>query len=155
VGLVGLPIAANMTVDAASEIARRFHVSDEVIGLTLVALGTSLPELATTLTAALRGQAALAIGNVLGSNLFNLLAVMGVTSMVAPVPVPEVFKSVDLWVMLAASVLLLPFVIKGRQISRLPGVTFLVAYIAYMYFLYSPQNNAAATVIEASGILIK
>ena len=65
-GLIGLPIAASITVDAATEIARRFHVSDEVIGLTLVALGTSLPELATTLTAAIRGQAALAIGNVLG-----------------------------------------------------------------------------------------
>ncbi len=155
VGLVGLPIAASMTVDAASEIARRFHVSDEVIGLTLVALGTSLPELATTLTAAIRGQAALAIGNVLGSNLFNLLAVMGVTAMVAPVPVPEAFKSVDLWVMLAATLLLLPFVLKGRQISRIPGTAFLAAYIAYMYFLYSPHTDAAAHVIKATGVLIK
>lgn len=154
-GLIGLPIAASMTVDAASEIARRFHVSDEVIGLTLVALGTSLPELATTLTAAIRGQAALAIGNVLGSNLFNLLAVMGVTAMVAPVPVPEVFKSIDLWVMLAASLLLLPFVLKGRQIGRISGTAFLGAYIAYMYFLYSPHNNAATNIIEATGSLVK
>lgn len=154
-GLIGLPIAASITVDAASEIARRFHVSDEVIGLTLVALGTSLPELATTLTAAIRGQAALAIGNVLGSNLFNLLAVMGVTAMVAPVPVPEVFLRIDLWVMLAASMLLLPFVLKGRQISRIPGTAFLAAYIAYMYFLYSPKSNAAANVMEATGALVK
>ena len=154
-GLIGLPIAASITVDAATEIARRFHVSDEVIGLTLVALGTSLPELATTLTAAIRGQAALAIGNVLGSNLFNLLAVMGVTAMVAPVPVPEVFLRIDLWVMLGASMLLLPFVLKGRQISRLPGTAFLAAYIAYMYFLYSPQSKAAANVMEATGALIK
>jgi cation:H+ antiporter len=85
-GLIGLPLAANITVEAASEIARRFHVPEETIGLTLVALGTSLPELATTLTAAFRNQAGLALGNVLGSNLFNLLAVMGVTAMVAPVP---------------------------------------------------------------------
>ena len=154
-GLIGLPIAASMTVDAASDIARRFHVSDEVIGLTLVALGTSLPELATTLTAAIRGQAALAIGNVLGSNLFNLLAVMGVTAMVAPVPVPEMFKSVDLWIMLAATVLLLPFVIKGTQITRLSGVGFMVAYIAYMYFVYTPRTGSTSNVIEATGILIK
>jgi len=154
-GLVGLPIAASLTVDSASEIARRFHVSDEVIGLTLVALGTSLPELATTLTAAIRGQAALAIGNVLGSNLFNLLAVMGVTTMVAPVPVPETFLTVDLWIMLAASVLLLPFVMKGAQISRMPGVGFLAAYLAYMYFVYTPRSGAAASVIEATGSLMK
>ncbi len=154
-GLIGLPIAASITVDAATEIARRFHVSDEVIGLTLVALGTSLPELATTLTAAIRGQAALAIGNVLGSNLFNLLAVMGVTAMVAPVPVPDIFLKIDLWVMLAASMLLLPFVLKGREISRIPGGAFLAAYLAYMYFLYSPQSGAAANVIEATGSLMK
>lgn len=154
-GLIGLPIAASMTVDAATEIARRFHVSDEVIGLTLVALGTSLPELATTLTAAIRGQAALAIGNVLGSNLFNLLAVMGVTAMVAPVPVPEMFKSVDLWIMLAATVLLLPFVVKGAQISRLSGVGFMAAYIGYLYFVYTPRTGSTSNVIEATGILIK
>ncbi|MCP4937468.1 MAG: calcium/sodium antiporter [bacterium] len=154
-GLIGLPIAASITVDAASEIARRFHVSDEVIGLTLVALGTSLPELATTLTAAIRGQAALAIGNVLGSNLFNLLAVMGVTTMVVPVPVPDVFLRIDLWVMLAASMLLLPFVLNGRQISRISGGVFLAAYLAYMYFLYSPQTNAAANIMEATDALVK
>ncbi len=154
-GLVGLPIAASMTVDAASEIARRFHVSDEVIGLTLVALGTSLPELATTLTAAIRGQAALAIGNVLGSNLFNLLAVMGVTAMVAPVPVPEIFKSVDLWIMLAATVVLLPFVMRGAQITRLSGIGFLAAYLAYMYFVYSPRTGATAKALEAGSIVLK
>lgn len=154
-GLIGLPIAASMTVDAATEIARRFHVSDEVIGLTLVAIGTSLPELATTLTAAIRGQAALAIGNVLGSNLFNLLAVMGVTAMVAPIPVPEMFKSADLWIMLAATVLLLPFVVKGAQISRLSGVGFMVAYIGYLYFVYTPRTGSTSNVIEATGILIK
>lgn len=154
-GLIGLPIAASMTVDAATEIARRFHVSDEVIGLTLVALGTSLPELATTLTAAIRGQAALAIGNVLGSNLFNLLAVMGVTAMVAPVPVPEMFKSVDLWIMLAATVLLLPFVIRGAQISRISGIGFMAAYIGYMYFVYTPRTGSTENVIEATGILLK
>lgn len=154
-GLIGLPIAANMTVDAASEIARRFHVSDEVIGLTLVALGTSLPELATTLTAAIRGQAALAIGNVLGSNMFNLLAVMGVTAMVAPIPVPDMFLSVDLWIMLAATVLLLPFVVKGWQISRIPGVAFLTAYLVYLYFVYTPRSGVVSNVIEASEMMVK
>ena len=154
-GLIGLPIAASMTVDSATEIARRFHVSDEVIGLTLVALGTSLPELATTLTAAIRGQAALAIGNVLGSNLFNLLAVMGVTAMVAPVPIPESFIKVDLWIMLAATVILLPFVLRGRQISRISGTAFLAAYLAYMYFVYSPPaNHSSMNALETSGALV-
>jgi len=155
VGLIGLPLAATLTVDNASIIARRFNISDEVIGLTLVALGTSLPELATTLTAAIRGQAALAIGNVLGSNLFNLLAVMGVTAMVTPVPVPEMFMKADLWIMLAATMLLLPFVIKGREICRKSGIGFLAAYIAYIYFAYSPQTEASATVIKATGSLIQ
>ena len=155
VGLIGLPLAATLTVDSASEIARRFQVSEEVIGLTLVALGTSLPELATTLTAALKGHPALAIGNVLGSNLFNLLAVMGVTAMVAPVPVPPGFLRADLWIMLGAAVLLLPFVLKGYEIGRKAGIGFMAAYLGYLYFSFASHAGAMAQAIEAAGHLPK
>ena len=152
IGLIGLPLAATLTVYSATRIAQMFNVSNEVIGLTVVALGTSLPELVTTMAAALRGQAALAIGSVLGSNLFNLLAVMGVTSMVSTVPVPDMMKHTDLWIMLAASLLLLPFVLKGREISRWSGLGFMVAYLGYIYFSYSPHlsGGAAAHGLEAA-----
>jgi cation:H+ antiporter len=155
VGIVGLPFAAHITVEAASDIAREFNVSDATIGLTLLALGTSLPELATTLTAAIRGQAALALGNVLGSNLFNLLAVMGVTAMVTPVPVPEMLMSVDLWIMLAATAILLPYVLGGRELCRVTGSVFLAGYLAYIYFVYSPRTGVVGGAVEASTILVK
>ena len=109
-GIIGLPLGADILVDAALIIARDYGVSDAVIGLTLVALGTSLPELATTVMAAIRRQADVAIGNVIGSNLFNLLAIIGVASMFGSIPVDPEFLRFDLWVMLGASVLLAPFV---------------------------------------------
>ncbi len=90
-GLIGLPLGANILVDAASEIARNFGVSDTVIGLTLVAIGTSLPEVATTVMAAIRKQADVALGNVIGSNLFNLAGIIGVASLVAPISVASEF----------------------------------------------------------------
>ena len=90
-------------------IAEQFGVSETVIGLTLVAVGTSLPELATTVMAALRRQADVALGNVIGSNMFNLLAIIGIASLVGPIPVDPEFLTFDLWVMLAASLLLLPY----------------------------------------------
>ncbi len=109
-GLVGLPLGANLLVDSAVEIAQRFGVSNSVIGLTLVAIGTSMPELATTLMAAIRRQADVALGNVIGSNLFNLLAIIGISSFIGPIPVDPAFLTFDLWVMLVASLLLAPFV---------------------------------------------
>lgn len=117
-GLVGLPLGANLLVDNASIIARSFGVSDAVIGLTLVALGTSLPELATTIMAARRGKADVALGNVIGSNMFNLLAIIGITVMVGPIPVDPEFLQFDLWVMLGASLLIIPFVFFNRDITR-------------------------------------
>ena len=110
-GLIGLPLGASLLVDNASIIARQFGISDAVIGLTLVAIGTSLPELATTTMAALRRQADVALGNVIGSNMFNLLAIIGVTALVGRIPVDPHFLKFDLWVMLAASLMLIPFVI--------------------------------------------
>ena len=131
-GLIGLPVGADLLVDNATIIARQFGVSDTVIGLTLVAIGTSLPELATTVMAALRRQADVALGNVIGSNIFNLLAIIGVASFVGPIPVDPEFLTFDLWVMLAASVLLFPFVFMKWNITRPWGLVLSAMYVGYL-----------------------
>lgn len=132
-GLIGLPLGADMFVDSAVEIAEMFGVSDTVIGLTLVALGTSLPELATTVMAAIRRQADVALGNVIGSNMFNLLAILGVAAMVGPIPVGSPFQSYDLWIMLGASLLIAPFVFKrDLDLTRRWGLLLSVLYILYI-----------------------
>ncbi len=131
-GLIGLPLGANLLVDNATIIAQTYGVSDTVIGLTLVAVGTSLPELATTVMAALRRQADVALGNVIGSNMFNLLAIIGIASLVGPISVDPSFLRFDLWVMLAASLLLIPFVYLRRDITRLWGIALSVLYVLYV-----------------------
>ena len=131
-GLVGLPLGADLLVDSAVEIATIFGVSDTVIGLTLVALGTSLPELATTVMAALRRQADVALGNVIGSNMFNLLAIIGVASLIAPIPVDPEFLRFDLWVMLGASLLIFPLVFLARDLTRIWGVVLSALYLGYI-----------------------
>ncbi len=131
-GMIGLPLGASLLVDNASILARQYGVSDTVIGLTLVAVGTSLPELATTVMAALRRQADVALGNVIGSNMFNLLAIIGVASLVGPITVDPKFLTFDLWVMLAASLILIPFVFMGRDITRMWGVALSGLYVAYV-----------------------
>ena len=132
-GIVGLPVGASLLVDNATVIAKEFGVSDTVIGLTLVAIGTSLPELATTVVAALRRQADVALGNVIGSNMFNLLAIIGVAGLVGPIAVDPAFLQFDLWVMLGASLLLIPFVYMGRNITRLWGVALSALYGTYLF----------------------
>ena len=136
-GLVGLPLGADLLVDNASIIARLYGVSDAVIGLTLVALGTSLPELATTVMAALRRQADVAMGNVIGSNMFNLLAIIGISSLVGEIPVEREFLTFDLWVMLAASLMLAPFVMMCRDIGRRWGVVLTSLYMVYVCVVLS------------------
>ena len=131
-GLIGLPLGANLLVSGATNIATAFGISETVIGLTLVAIGTSLPELATTVMAAIRRQADVALGNVIGSNMFNLLAIIGVASLVGPIPVDPQFLRFDLWIMLAASLVLIPFVFFGRNITRLWGIGLSVGYAAYL-----------------------
>ena len=146
-GLVGLPTGAHLIVENGTAIAMDFGVSEAAIGLTLIALGTSLPELATTLSAAMRGHAGLAVGNVLGSNLFNLLAIMGVTAMLAPVPIPVTFLEFDLWVMLAATVIIVPFALSKGIITRVPAAAFVVAYVAYITFVFVPHPDAIAAAV--------
>ncbi|WGW04025.1 calcium/sodium antiporter [Tropicibacter oceani] len=131
-GLVGLPLGADLLVDSAREIALMYGVPDTVIGLTLVAIGTSLPELATTVMAAIRRQADVAIGNVIGSNLFNLLAIIGVAAVIKPMPVDPAFLRFDLWVMLGASLILLPFVFWGRDLTRVWGMLLSALYALYV-----------------------
>lgn len=134
-GLVGLPLGAHFLVESAVSIATSWGVSETVIGLTLVALGTSLPELATTAAAAVRRQADVALGNVIGSNLFNLLVIIGIASLFGQIPVdPEILRF-DLWVMAGASILLLPFVIWRMDMGRITGAALTALYAAYVYLI--------------------
>lgn len=136
-GLIGLPLGANILVESSTNIARAFGVSETVIGLTLVALGTSLPELATTVMAALRKQADVAFGNVIGSNMFNLLGIIGVSSLVGTLPVDPELLRFDIWVMFGASVLLGLFVLKRIDITRLWGIVLSALYVLYVLAVLS------------------
>ena len=131
-GLVGLPLGADLLVDSAVNIATSFGVSETVIGLTLVAFGTSLPELAAVIAAAYRGHSDVALGNVIGSNIFNLLAIIGVASLVGDMAVPAALLRFDLWVMLASSLILIPFVFLRWNITRLGGVVLTAFYLGYL-----------------------
>ena len=131
-GLVGLPVGAKVLVVNAEIIAQDFGVPDTAIGLTLIAVGTSLPELATTTVAAIRRQADVALGNVIGSNMFNLLAIIGIAALVGPIPVAEGFLRFDLWVMLASSLLLVPFVLFRQNITRIWGAALTLLYMVYL-----------------------
>jgi len=134
-GLAGLVFGADALVTGASHIAKAFGVSDAVIGLTLVAVGTSLPELTVSIISAIRGQNELALGNVIGSNLFNILAVLGITSAAAPMAIDRAFLTVDIPVMLAAALGLVLLILFAKRIGRLPALTGLTAYGAYMAWL--------------------
>jgi cation:H+ antiporter len=144
-GLIGLPVGAHFVVTGAQEIALAWGMSDAAIGLTVVALGTSLPELAATAMAALRRESAIAVGNVIGSNIFNLLAIMGVTALVAPIPVSPAVLRVDLWMMLAASLVVVPFVVMRVSIGRLAGFAFVGVYVAYVAMVIGARSVALAS----------
>jgi len=136
-GLGLLVLGADWLVGAAVTFARVMGVSDLVIGLTVVAVGTSMPEIATSLIAALRGQRDIAVGNVVGSNLFNLLAVLGASGLVSAggLAVPDAARNFDLWVMLAVAFACLPILFTGREIARWEGAVFLGYYAAYVLYL--------------------
>jgi cation:H+ antiporter len=132
VGLAALMLGARFLVDGAVAIARTAGVSEAFIGLTIVAIGTSLPELATSLIAALRRQSEIAIGNIVGSNIFNILGILGVTALITPIPVAPRFLTFDLPVMIAASVLLA--VLLARPLAgRTVGLGLLAAYAVYVW----------------------
>jgi cation:H+ antiporter len=132
VGLAVILVSSDYAVDAAVALAKIFNISDRVIGLTIVALGTSLPELVTSVTAALRGNADLAVGNVVGSCIFNLLFVLGTSALILPIPCAPNFLS-DAYVAVGATVLLLFFGFTQMKIARWEGVLLVACYVAYAY----------------------
>ncbi|SEP54900.1 cation:H+ antiporter [Lachnospiraceae bacterium NE2001] len=136
-GLFVIVLGSKIAVAGAADIARLFGVSDRVIGLTIVALGTSLPELMTSVTAARKGSADIAIGNIVGSNLFNILFILGLTTLIIPLPYLGEGANflIDGFVALAASLSLLIFVAKKKQLGRLGGIIMLLCYAAYFVYL--------------------
>lgn len=132
-GLAALMLGARLLVDGAVTIAQALGLSEAFIGLTIVAIGTSLPELATSLMAALRKQSAIAIGNIVGSNIFNVLGILGATAIIAPIPVAGRFLTSDLPVMIGVSALLAAVLLARSGIGRFGGVALLLGYVAYVW----------------------
>lgn len=149
IGLGLLVTGAHWMVEGAVTFARSLGVSELIIGLTVIAVGTSLPEIAATLMASLRGERDIAIGNIIGSNLFNILLVLGLTGVIAPggVPVPQAALAFDLPVMLAVAVVCLPIFFIGGRISRWEGGLFVGYYLAYTIYiiLTAIQHTALRT----------
>lgn len=131
-GLVGLVIGADLMVRGAVDIATQFGISQLVIGVTIVALGTSLPELATSLVAAFKGESDISIGNIVGSNLFNTGFILGGVGLIQPIPVHPQANAFDLPYMLLTALLLLPILLIGKQIGRIKAALLLFAYAAYI-----------------------
>lgn len=134
-GSVALVFGANWLVEGAELVARNFGVSDRVIAITLVAFGTSLPELSASVIAAFKGQKDISLGNIIGSNLYNLLAIIGVTVLIQPIEVSEKIMEVDIWWMIGTSLAILPLGIIGMRIGRVAGAVLLLAYITYIYIV--------------------
>ena len=135
IGLIALAFGSNFLVTGAVDLARILGLSEALIGLTIVSIGTGTPEMATALMAAYRKRADLAIGNAVGSNLFNIMFVIGIAALVAPLDGKGI-SSIDLYVMLGVTILLLPTVWTGRILDRKEGFLFLVIYVGYMYHLW-------------------
>lgn len=135
VGLAMLVVGANLLVFGATAIAEAMGVSQLIIGLTIVAVGTSLPELATSVVACYRGERDIAVGNIVGSNIFNILTILGATAIMAKVPVSKAAISFDIPVMLAVAIACLPIFYTGNRISRWEGLLFISYYVAYSAYL--------------------
>ncbi len=146
VGIAGLVLGSKFLVDGAVVIARTFGISELIIGLTIISAGTSLPEVATSVVAAVRGERDIAVGNAVGSNIFNILSVLGLSSVVSPagINVPQAALHFDIPVMIAIAVAALPVFFSGYRISRLNGAFFLLFYLAYLayLFLYATEHDA-------------
>lgn len=133
-GLGMLILGANLFVQSSVAIAKRFNVSDAVIGLTIVAVGTSLPELITSIVASYKKEADIAIGNVVGSNVFNILGILGITSIIIPISSSGI-SYIDLIVMMVSAIILFPISKTGFVISRIEGAVLLIGYFGYIYYL--------------------
>lgn len=134
VGLVAVVWGSDITVDAATALAKGFGLSERFIGLTIVALGTSLPELVTSVSAAIKGKADIAIGNIVGSNIFNILFVVGTTALIIPVVFEPKFL-MDTFIAFGAGLVLLLCVARRKKLVRMHGVIMLIGYIAYFIYL--------------------
>ena len=146
VGLFLLVQGSEWMVDAAVSFAKMMGVSDIVIGLTIVAAGTSMPEVATSVMAAIKGERDIAVGNVVGSSTFNILGCLGITGLVSAggIAVPPSINNFDLWVMLAVCFACIPVFLTGREIARWEGGVFLLYYVAYItYLILASQEHAA------------
>lgn len=153
VGLVFLVLGSNWLVEAATNFAKAMGVSDLVIGLTIVAAGTSMPEVATSIMAAVRKQRDIAVGNVIGSNTFNILGCLGLSGMVAPdgLGMAPALMAFDIWVMLAVALACLPVFMTGREIARWEGLVFLVYYAAYTtYLILAAQAHDSLATFNAT-----
>jgi cation:H+ antiporter len=135
VGLAMLIYGSSLFVEAAVDLARLLGVSEAVIGLSIVAIGTSIPELAASLFAVVKKESSMAVGNVVGSNLFNILGILGITGLIHPIE-SNSFSSIDFGVMLAYALILLLFSMSGLRISRNEGLGLLAGYIAYMVYIF-------------------
>ncbi|HHY55172.1 MAG TPA: calcium/sodium antiporter [Chloroflexi bacterium] len=154
-GLALLIFGARWFVDGAVGLARSLGMSELIIGLTIVAAGTSMPEVATSIIAALRGERDIAVGNVVGSNIFNILAVLGLTAMVAPegVPVASGMITIDMPFMIAVAVACLPIFLTGHTIARWEGVVFLAYYVAYTVYLVLNATSHPTTIYYVNFML--
>jgi cation:H+ antiporter len=137
IGCVGLAFGANWLLDGAVQIAKGFGVSEHIIGVTIVAFGTSVPELITSVVAALKKETDISVGNLVGSNIFNLLGVLGITSLIQEIPVSLQVMNEDIYWLLGISLLIFPLMIMGYNINRFKGFVLFVSYSIYIYFVIS------------------
>lgn len=135
-GMIGLAGGAYLMVESATSIARALGIPELVIGITVVALGTSLPELATSVVAAYRDESDISVGNVIGSNIFNIFLVLGLSATIVPIAVGPQAIDVDLWVMLGVAIGIWPILRTGHRVSRLEGVLMLLFYAGYVGYLF-------------------
>jgi len=134
IGSLGLYIGADLLIEGAQELARFLRVSERVIGITVLAIGTSLPELVTSILAAFKKETDLALGNLIGSNIFNVLSILGITSIVTEIQVNEVIIGSDMLWMLGITLVVLPMMIYKRTITRVGGI---ILFVTYLYYTYS------------------
>ena len=139
-GTAGLIFGAKWFLEGAESIARNLGVSDRVIAITLVAFGTSVPELSASIVAAFKKEQDISLGNIIGSNLFNLFAILGITSLVKPINVSEEILSNDLYWMLGTSFIILPLGLLGYRLNRIDGFIFLTCYVVFVYFLFASPS---------------
>lgn len=137
IGALGLVFGADLMLKGAVDIAREYNVSERIIGLTIVAFGTSLPELITSCVAAFRKEADISIGNLIGSNIFNILAILGITSIIHPISVSDSIINSDNYILIGITFLVFPLMYFGKKISRIKGLVLLLVYLTYLFYLIS------------------